>query len=161
MTTLNVTLLNEKATMPDMLGSVVLLPLLDAHLDVIQRAGEKPAQAYWINTGLSFNVPDGHVLKIYPAPVIAQNNLARLADGVTVVLPGDRKEVVLRMVVDHGGKTFKPTPGMVIAHGMLEAVITPKLVEEKSTSPESEKTVVPASENVEPEKDTQRTKKAK
>lgn len=171
MTSLNVTLLKHGSTLPDMLGAAVLLPVLDAHLDVIQRPGEKPAQAYWVNTGLAFDVPEGHILKIYPAPAIAQLHLARLAECVAVVLPGDRREVALRMVVDGGGKAFEPKQGMVVAHAFLETMITPKLVAvagADQASPEADKTFVPASEidvpaseNVEATKDTPRSKKAK
>ena len=71
MTNLNVTLLHEKARLPDMAGPAVVLRVLDARLDSTLIPGEKPVQAYWIHTGLAFDVPDGHVLKIYPAPELA------------------------------------------------------------------------------------------
>lgn len=157
MTNLNVTLLNDAATMPNMIGAAVQLPVLNSFIDVIQRPGEKVAQAYWIHTGIAFDVPDGHILKIYPAPELAQQHLARLAECVAVVLPGDNSEVKLRLVVDNGGKAFEPKAGMVVAYALLEAAITPVLVGVEK----QDKTVVPASENNEPEKSDQRTKKAK
>lgn len=172
MTTLNITLLDDNSTMPDLVGAAVPFQVLNARLDVIQRPGVTPAQSYMVHTGISFDVPEGHVMKIYPAPEIAKLHLARLAEGVAVVLPGDQREVVLRMVVDNGGKAFEPKQGMVVAYGLLEAVITPVLMGVDQGSPEGDKTVlqtvvpaseinVLASEKVEPAKDTQRTKKAK
>ena len=172
MTNLNVTLLHEKTRLPDMAGPAVVLRVLDARLDSTLIPGEKPVQAYWIHTGLAFAVPDGHVLKIYPAPELAQRHLARLAECVAVVLPGDDSEVKLRLVVDRGCKSFEPVPNMVVAYGLLEAVITPVLMGVDQGSPEGDKNVVqtvvpaseevvPASENLAPAKDTSRAKKGK
>lgn len=132
MTSLSVIRLNDSVTMPKMSGVAIQIPVMDAQIHVTLRTNEKPGKAYLLHTGLAFDVPDGHVLKLYTAPSLARDHLARLAEGVAVVLPGDKNEVILRLVVDNGGKSFEPQPGMIVAHGMLEAVTIPTLIDGNS-----------------------------
>ncbi len=125
MSKLQIRKVHEKAVVDMVIGGAVTMPItsVDTRLDVRLRPEFSPdTKAYWVNTGLKFGVPEGYVLKIFSVPNLAQNYHARLADGVALVEPGDHSELVLRMIVDAGGKLFEPKAGMVVARAMLEKV---------------------------------------
>lgn len=130
MSKLQVRKIDNNAVIPVLAGSPVFpIKATDIRYEAMIRAGREQAKAYWLRTGLQFNVPEGHVLKVYPVQELAHNNLARLADCVALVEPGDHNELTLRMVIDDGGKSFEPRAGMVVARAMLEKTVSPELVE--------------------------------
>lgn len=129
MSKLQVRKVSPMATIPTLTGATFPICATVSRFEAVLRSGNTQATAYWLNTGLQFDVPEGHVLKVYPEHDLAKNHLARLAECVAIVEPGDHSELVLRLVVDEGGKTFEPKVGMVVARAMLEQIVCPELVE--------------------------------
>lgn len=132
MSELQVLKIDEAAIMPELVGASFQIFATDNRFEAVLRNGALGAKAYWFHTGLQFNVPAGHVLKVYPDHDFATDNHARLAECVALVEPGDNSELVLKMVIDEGGRSFEPKAGMRIARAMLEQVVIPQLVEVKS-----------------------------
>lgn len=150
MSKLQICKVSENAMIPVVAGgSTFPIAASDIRFEAVIRNGASHAKAYWMNTGLKFDVPDGHVMKVYAAPSLAKNNLARLAECVALVEPGNHEELTLRMVIDAGGKSFEPKAGMVVAKAILEKIVCPELVEVDSfDAPTPEKEPVKAKRDV-------------
>ena len=130
MSKLQICKIDAGATVPMLAGgSTFSIEATDIRFEAVIRNGGNHAKAYWLKTGLAFNVPEGHVLKVYSAPDIARANHARLAECVALVEPGDHSELTLRMVIDDGGKSFEPKSGIIVARAMLEKIVCPELEE--------------------------------
>lgn len=132
MSELQVLKIDETAILPELVGASFQIFATDNRLETVLRAGALESKAYWFHTGLQFKVPAGHVLKVYADHDLATLHHTRLAECVALVEPGDHKELVLKMVIDAGGKSFEPKTGMRIARAMLEQIVVPQLVEVKS-----------------------------
>lgn len=152
MSKLQICKVSENAIIPVVAGSSTFpIAATDIRFEAVIRNGASHAKAYWLKTGLAFNVPESHILKVYSAPDIARANHARLAECVALVEPGDHSELTLRMVIDDGGKSFEPKAGMVVAKAILEKIVCPELVEVDSfdaPTPTAEKEPVKAKRDV-------------
>ena len=70
-----------------------------------------------IKTGVSFEVPDGHVLKVYPRSGLSFKNGVRLANCTAIIDSDYRGELMVALTSDAEGFTI--APGDRIAQGII------------------------------------------
>lgn len=90
-----------------------------------------PQQRMMIPTGLIFNIPKNHVLKIYPRSSIAFKKGLTLANG-TGIIDSDYVEELFILVENKTDAVIVIEDGERIAQAMLEKTLTYDLVEVKT-----------------------------
>ena len=120
---LNIKLLTETARIPTYAreGDACF----DIYADIQESVRVMPQHPVTINTGLSFEVPEGWVMKIYSRSGHGFNSDVRLANCVGIIDSGYRGELKVKLTMDDSFRHKDPfivNPGDRIAQGMLDLV---------------------------------------
>lgn len=97
-------------------------------LHAVEAVSVAPGRASTIRTGLRFEIPDGHVLKVYSRSGHGFKSGVRLSNAVGVIDSDYIGEVLVRLHND-SRDVFDVLPGERIAQAMLERVVEHELVE--------------------------------
>lgn len=101
--------------------------ILNAGLDCHALGGYKldPGERKVIKTGYAVSVPPGFYGRLATRPEVGLKHGIDVIGGI--INPGDHSEVTVTLI-NHGVHKFIIAPGDVIAHLIIEAILTPEIV---------------------------------
>ncbi|MCP4219277.1 MAG: dUTP diphosphatase [bacterium] len=107
----------------------------DAGLDVfaVEEKVIEPGESGIIGTGVSIQLPPDTEAQVRPRSGLALKHAVTVLNSPGTIDCGYRGEVRI-ILINHGKKAFRITPGMKIAQMVIKPVITVEVVEAKELS---------------------------